>query len=860
MCGGKKAGGLVVALLALVFLCEAAPLWGGTEGGRAAILPSPSRSVRGPVDFGALNWDALFTAASTREKMSGTKDVLPSRFDLRERGRVNPVQLQTPSGLCWAFATLGSFESNLLPGENRDFSEWHLAFAAFSATAFETFDLPEDYDYPGGFADHGGDTLVSVAVLARGDSPVDFVDLPFGTDVEGKVPEDYVLPSGKKILKEAAWVHVLSAKPYPESLDVPPADPSRFSRDALKRILYEDGAVSICFNEDLFSYYNPKTFAYYCNAPDGPELVNHLVMLVGWDDTFPRERFAETPPGDGAWLAKNSYSSNWGDGGYFWISYYDTSLVEGTAFRAAPNTYAAIHQYDPLGMTANVSLDGGKDVWLANVFVAAREEEITAVSFYTTDLETDYTVYVLPAFGGFPVSGGLAPYEAARGTKTYPGYYLVELDHGVTVSAGPFAVVVALRNPEYAYPAAVEMPIGDGWYRNNATAEAGQSYWSADGVFFSDLTTASFEGAERTNACIKAFAGGVPEPSTDLRVHRLYTDRAPFAEEQVTFAAIVAGGMPPYTYWFDFGDRTVVRTGSVPQATHSYAFAKAYTARVTVEDATGARAVETLPVQVLPFASLERPEETPDGEAELPLFFRRWSGASKAEGRIGTAVEPEKPPEAEVTFSLVAGHRNLPNSGPTEIRIRPDDFDEEDERYGWVDYYGSIEGAYFYQAARLRLEVIPKEDSYRGPLVLEDLRFVLRAQALGNDSSHRGIEELESHFAIFAGESTDPEAFLCHDYHLPDRFAQADSSGTLALFLQKLCVVLPDDPEALDPPYGVLVSEEADRYVVTLTVWEKCEGVLPTDAGGCSLGISTGGLLLFLLPLTITLLCRRKRF
>jgi hypothetical protein len=197
-----------------------------------------------------------------------------------------------------------------------------------------------------------------------------------------------------------------------------------------------------------------------------------------------------------------------------------------------------------------------------------------------------------------------------------------------------------------------------------------------------------------------------------------------------------------------------------------------------------------LPVHVLLFASSERSEETPDGEAELPLFFRRWSGPSKADGRIDIAEESEGPCEAEVTFSLVAGHHNLPNSGPKEIRIRPDDFDEEDARYGWVEYYGSIEGAYFYQAARLRLEIIPKEDSYRGPLVLGDLRFVLRAKALGNDSSHRGIEELESHFARFAGESTAPEAFLCHD-DLPARFAQADSSGTVALFLQEFRVVLP---------------------------------------------------------------------
>lgn len=849
----------------LVLLCGVVPMWGGQGAGRATPLSASSGTVRGPVDFGTRNWSAFFASSSARETLSGVEKSFPSRFDLREEGRASPVELQTPSGLCWAFATLGSFESSLLPEENRDFSEWYLGFAAFSATSFETFNLPEDYDYPGGFADHGGDTLMSVAVLARGDSPVDAVDLPFGTDVEGHVPEDYSLSSGKKILEKAFWLHIASVHPYADSLDISPADPTRHARDALKQILYESGAVSICYHDDVLKYYNPKTFAYYCSALDGPDTVNHLVMLVGWDDSFPRERFVETPPEDGAWLARNNYSSNWGDDGYFWISYSDTSLVEGTALQAAPNIYATIHQYDPLGMTANVTLDSGKEIWLANVFRAETEEEIAAVSFYTTDLETEYVVYVLPSFGGFPVLEGLAPYEVARGTKTYPGYYLVECDQDVAVPAGDFAVVVALSNPDYAYPAAVEAPFPATdewwWYRANATASPGQSYWSADGVHFTDLTEASFEGADRTNACVKAFAKGTSPSSSSLSVIGLYVDRVPFAEEEVTFSAVATGGTSPYTHWFDFGDRSVARTGTSSQASHVYEFAETYTARVTVEDATGARASRTLPLSVARFSSVERPEEGPDGGAELPLSFRRWSGASKVDGRIALAEGVEGPFAAEVTFSLVAGHDSLAGSGPEVICVRPEDFDEEDERYGWVEYYGSIEGEYFYKAACLHLEIALEDEVYRDALTLEDVRFVLRAEDLGNDSSHRAIEELESHFSFFSGESTAPEAFLCHDYAL-DRFARADSSGTVMLFPQGFRIVLPDDPEAADPPYGVLVSEEADRYVVTLTVWEKCEGPLPAgdSSGGCAVGaISGSGAMVLFLVLLIALMLRRDR-
>lgn len=50
----------------------------------------------------------------------------PSAFDLRTLGKLTPVKDQGNCGSCWAFATYGSLESNLLPGETWDFSENNL--------------------------------------------------------------------------------------------------------------------------------------------------------------------------------------------------------------------------------------------------------------------------------------------------------------------------------------------------------------------------------------------------------------------------------------------------------------------------------------------------------------------------------------------------------------------------------------------------------------------------------------------------------------------------------------------------------------------------------------------------------------
>jgi C1A family cysteine protease len=382
----------------------------------------------------------------------------PASYDLRDYGKVTPVRSQDNFSTCWIHSAVASLESCLLPGASLDLSENNLANHMGSLLDFEG----------------RSDARLATAYFARWDGPVLERDDPYPR--KGRSPEG---------LRPVRHVQ--------EVLDLPDRT-TPLDNGALKWAVSTFGGVDAAM-AFVAGYRNSATNAYYSTRAG--LVLGHRVTCVGWDDGFPAARFNVVPPGNGAFLIKNSWGTDWGDGGYFWISYYDANFGQDmVVFNGAERAgnYDAIYQYDALGWSRSLGF-GSDTAWFANRFRCAGSGKIRAVSFYTPVPGSSYEVRV----AGRVVDAGAARVVAA-GTLTLGGYHTVRLRTPVAVSTGTvFVVAVKLTSPGRQDPIPLEAPAE----LIAPRAARGQSYISADGASWEDLT--SRPGLAATNVCLKAF-------------------------------------------------------------------------------------------------------------------------------------------------------------------------------------------------------------------------------------------------------------------------------------------------------------------------------------------------------------------
>ncbi|MBR2730657.1 MAG: C1 family peptidase [Clostridia bacterium] len=118
-------------------------------------------------------------------------------------------------------------------------------------------------------------------------------------------------------------------------------DLSKRGVDYIKKKVKENGAVTAAISLpagglENKTFFNEKTKAFYCPAKECDSALNHAVSIVGWSDTFSYEEFNEDwmPDFGGAWLCKNSYGTDFGIGGYFWLS-YDHPIIYAAAIEVS---------------------------------------------------------------------------------------------------------------------------------------------------------------------------------------------------------------------------------------------------------------------------------------------------------------------------------------------------------------------------------------------------------------------------------------------------------------------------------------------------------------------------------------------
>ena len=335
-------------------------------------------------------------------------DVIPAKFDLRDWGWVSSVKNQGWMGACWTFGMTGSLESVLLKATGIPFN--------VSMNNMKTVMKYSPYGAMEVF--EGGANLASAGYLLSwlGTVPYDVETY----DELGKITMPIVTDNS---------IHIQDLIFVPNN-EIP-------NGTQIKLAILKYGSLDVSFfGQSSFDaevpYYNPETYAQYVDVPEG---ANHEVSIIGWDDNFPKEKFLITPPGNGAWIIKNSYGSDWGDKGYLYVSYYDKSLLaynlgkvtDYAATAIIENTvpYNKNYQYDITWLSNYESSNG--TISYRNVFEALDDDLIAGVGTYFNESGVNYTVKIF-------VNDELKLTQ--EGVSPYVGYHTIKLDGYVPIKKG----------------------------------------------------------------------------------------------------------------------------------------------------------------------------------------------------------------------------------------------------------------------------------------------------------------------------------------------------------------------------------------------------------------------------------------
>lgn len=346
------------------------------------------------------------------------RDALPAAFDWRDVTGCPPVRNQGTCGSCWAFATVGVLECNILikDGDTVDLSEQWLVNCNQSG-----------YGCDGGW-------FVHQYHLATTDSCGDA-----GAVMEAACPyaaADHACgcPYAHPYTIED-WAYVASNSTIPTVA-------------AMKQAIFDHGPISVAVCIDAaFQAYDTGIF----NASAGGT-VNHAVVLVGWNDNG----------GNGYWILRNSWGPNWGEDGYMRIAYGTSSVGYGACYADYAGIYAPEIEVTPANLDYQEVAVG----------------ETADLSFTVKNVGTDPLVgSALLAPGPFAIISG-ADYNLASGesqavsvrfTPAFPGEYSASAvfsgGGGAVGSVTGNGASDTLPGDQCAYA----LPISEGTYTANNT-------------------------------------------------------------------------------------------------------------------------------------------------------------------------------------------------------------------------------------------------------------------------------------------------------------------------------------------------------------------------------------------------------
>lgn len=415
------------------------------------------------------------------------------------------VRDQNPYGTCWAFASMGLAEFDLINDgsatQDIDLSELQLAYFTYNSVVDPLGGTRGDYSkyyvensgIKYGYLGRGGNYSMASRRLNQWVGPVNESDVPYAQAanvLQNGLPDEFAYSHDVAHLENTYMINI---KSNPEEV---------------KKQIKEHGAAGIMYYHSDLGYHFINNN--YCDTDKSGG--GHAVMVVGWDDNYSKDLFREgvKPSKNGAWLVRNSWGESKGNVNnceYFWMSYETNSLAD-TAWIF---DFTRDDGYDN-----NYQIDGGLDLGtflyskprpVANIFTTPKKEGVSSedlkavsVSFTSkTNAEYKIEIYTDLKTEGNPYSGIKQESATTEGITSYAGVYTIELENPVRLEPGTtYAVVVTTDAIDWERVDRVEVNNGKKVWDAAVSSTDPKSYYCLNNYYWN-------EDQYGYNYCIKAF-------------------------------------------------------------------------------------------------------------------------------------------------------------------------------------------------------------------------------------------------------------------------------------------------------------------------------------------------------------------
>lgn len=498
----------------------------------------------------------------------GIEAVLPAKY-IPSLDETPYFRNQDQFGTCYSFASIGAIEANMIKNAKKynlnkddiDYSELALAYFTTHTAEYKFGGCEGDKNYynpddiakledKGNFSGvESGNPCFTAGVLASwtgatAESKVPYTGKKADLAYKVSVDDEYAFDDEAHITN---W-YVVNC-----GITSNNGDKKKFEAgiETLKTMIRKCGGATLAYGAG--AYTGTDGYSYY-NHVD--KQLNHFVTVVGWDDNYDRGKFdydGARPAGNGAWLCRNSWSSgdyegesvedNLDIGKFFYISYYDTSIIDAYAFEVEPyDNYDYNYQYDLAADYTYLPYNKA-----ANVFTVHGDDEnqiLDAVAFTTngvTNIDYQVDIYLNPQNGN-PESGTHIESATTTGKTTYCGYYTIPLAKSVPLKNGDkFAVVFTLSKAGSSYTPGFQIEYSSRvndpgyWYYSEIGIQENTSFYaktnrSGESTWYDLYKDYSRYNRRYGNVRIKAFTNAISsydynEEITDVTIS--YKENAP---------------------------------------------------------------------------------------------------------------------------------------------------------------------------------------------------------------------------------------------------------------------------------------------------------------------------------------------